>query len=188
MTGKKIDFNEKKIMGHAVEAKKAMLAKKQPLAMKHMRAKKRLELGQKNLQGQIENLEAQQSALETFISSMQQIDAQESVVRVMQQLQPDIDRLAEIQDEQRDLVQGINEVSAMLAEPLGPELDQDEMQAELDAMMQEDLDGELEAMGGEEEAAPVAFPAVPTKKLAHQDPDHDEMAALNAEMEAMVAN
>lgn len=186
MLTKKSDFLEKKIKQELVIAKKAGTKDKRT-ALNALKRKKRLEKQLTNIDGTLSTIEFQRDALESANTNTEVLKtmgyAAKALKSAHQQMDiEDVDTMMADISEQTELA---NEISEAISSSVGfgTDIDEDELNAELEELEQEDLDEQMLNIG----AAPD-LPAVPDtelpepskakpKKKVEEDDDMAELAA-----------
>lgn len=186
MLTKKSDFLEKKIKQELVIAKKAGTKDKRT-ALNALKRKKRLEIQLTKIDGTLSTIEFQRDALESANTNTEVLKtmgyAAKALKSAHQQMDiEDVDTMMADISEQTELA---NEISEAISSSVGfgTDIDEDELNAELEELEQEDLDEQMLNIG----AAPD-LPAVPDtelpepskakpKKKVEEDDDMAELAA-----------
>eukprot|EP00048_Salpingoeca_helianthica_P014605 m.222539 g.222539 ORF g.222539 m.222539 type:complete len:228 (+) comp16052_c0_seq1:56-739(+) len=160
---KKAETYQKKIDQHTREAVRYAKANNKPMAMQHLKRKKRAEEQKKNTEGQIDTLGAQMDALEAMAMNREVIKATEASHHTMKAAMPDADKVQDMLEDQADLMQQMSEISNILASGASNQqvYDEDELAAELDDLMAEDLEGQLASVPAVHDDL-SALPDVPT--------------------------
>eukprot|EP01006_Ploeotia_vitrea_P034546 TRINITY_DN65761_c7_g1_i4.p1 TRINITY_DN65761_c7_g1~~TRINITY_DN65761_c7_g1_i4.p1 ORF type:complete len:200 (+),score=129.43 TRINITY_DN65761_c7_g1_i4:325-924(+) len=178
------------------EARKRSKAKDKSGALYNLRRKKLLQSKLDQISGKKLNLETQIFALEDAASNKEYLGAmkQSNVTLQTHIKEADIDKAADIMDDITDQLTMIDEMGEALAQPIGQQMDEDELAAELEEMDAELLDEEmLEApmapkvkhnVGQEQFVDPMqdapSVPSAPVKKQETQEErEAREMAELN---------
>jgi len=185
---KRIEFLEKKQLGHLQDAKRASQAKNKTKAMQALKRKKMVEQEINKLRGAVMNLEQQSMMVESASTTKDIIEGmkagKEAASSIMKQV--DLDSVADLQDDIAEQFQTQTEIDDILGNPLGGSFeDDDDLLAELDEL--EDVD---ELAGLEEEMDHVhvvktttLLPNVPQGTIhIARDEDAEALAALEAEM------
>jgi len=190
MLSKKSDFLEKKITQELMTAKKHGTKDKR-VALNALKRKKRLEKQLQQIDGTLSKIEMQREALENANTNTEVLTtmgyAAKALKNAHQQL--DVDDVQDLMDDISEQTEVANEISEAISTNVGfgDDIDEDELEAELEELEQEDLD---EAMLGIDKtpAIPDAgledLPSVPTATPASKKPaaaaDDDDMAQLAA--------
>jgi len=189
---KKIDAQVNEAKGHL--AKKTPQARK--AAMVCMKRKKMYEAEILKIQGAQMTLEQQAMALESSAMNQQTIEAMQIGAKAMQQARgnKDADDVGEIMDNIQEEMQVSEEIASQLAQPLGDEMDEDELMAELNELEELELETQLLQTpavpvapvlpgAGSAQALVPELPAAPASAIQVEGADADEEAALR-ELEA----
>lgn len=184
----KIDNEVKIARTHATKNKQAALAA--------LKRKRLLETQIEKISGSRMTLEAQAMAIEAANVNLETMKAMEKGADAMKGIHKDlnIDKVDQTMDDIREQMDLANEVSEAISQPqlFGAELDEDELNAELEELEQEELDKQL--LGAER--TPVSLPKLPhqttplqqstsrqQQKAAEVDEDEDdELAELRESM------
>eukprot|EP00051_Salpingoeca_urceolata_P026702 m.478274 g.478274 ORF g.478274 m.478274 type:complete len:224 (+) comp21094_c0_seq1:197-868(+) len=183
---KKREFFDKKIQAELIEAKK-LGTKNKSKAMLHLRRKAQYVKQQSQLDGHVQNLEAQKFALENMATTSEMVDAMKYTKHAMAAGAQDIDKVQDLADDLADQMADVQDLQDALARPVGQPLDEDELLAELEQMEQEDLEAQLMGVGVSEPT--VAEPALdlPEAPTAEPTPAQADAAELDA-LAAWAAN
>eukprot|EP00730_Choanoeca_flexa_P000103 TRINITY_DN10045_c0_g1_i2.p2 TRINITY_DN10045_c0_g1~~TRINITY_DN10045_c0_g1_i2.p2 ORF type:complete len:231 (+),score=67.90 TRINITY_DN10045_c0_g1_i2:2021-2713(+) len=185
---KKKEHIEKRMQAEMEAAKKAVKAARgnKERAKPHLKRRARLnkQLGQ--IDGIIDNLEAQKFSLETASLNKGAVDAMASGQGALKAQGIDADKLADQLDDIQEDMQGLQEVTDMLSTPmLGEQYDDDELFAEFEDELAMELEDELMDTAG-----PAAVPdatldlpdaptTIPQQPVAAKQ-ETDELAELAA--------
>lgn len=173
---KKTEHLQKKIDKELIAAK-AHAAKNKPLAIQHLKRKKRLDKQKQQIDGQIDTLYAQVDAIESMAMSRQVIEASQATHRVMKESMQDADKVQDTLEDLNEQMTQFNEITSMLANSeIQGVYDEDELLKELEDLDQEDLDSQLQDLDAELPDVPataVPQPAArePVKPKAQHDLD-----------------
>ena len=198
-----------KLLSKKIEdAKKLALANKKDKskAMFYLKKKKMYDTEQSRLQATMLNLEQSIQTLEQSTLTAQTFQGLQQGARALQGVHQDVGDVEDVMEDVREQFDMQNEIADAITQPLGEEMDEDEMLAELDALGEEETEEQLlntpvmpaalPAVAAPAPAAPVAamagmglgdLPAAPTTALpaapvAAPDPELDDLRALEASM------
>lgn len=187
MLTKKSDFLEKKIEQEILTAKKNGKTNKR-VAINALKRKKKFEKQLQQIDGTLSTIEFQREALENASTNTEVLKnmgfAAKALKNAHQQL--DVDDVHDMMDDISEQTDIANEISEAISTSLGgqQDFDEDELNAELEELEQEDLDEQMLNIGPVADTTPN-LPSVPDtelpsrpKKVAAQ-PD-DDMAELEA--------
>merc|ERR1712025_155141 len=193
MLMKKQDFLEKKIEQEVSAARKNAKTNKRA-ALQALKRKKRYDKQLQQIDGTLSTIEMQREALEganTNTAVLTTMKAAADSLKVANN-QLDVDKVHDMMDDIAEQQDVAKEISEAISNPVafGGEFDEDELEAELDALgeeleleEQEELDRELLNVGPAvglpdvPTAEPKKVPAAAAKKKEEEDPDMDELAA-----------
>ena len=184
---KKSEFLENKIKGELLTAKKAGTKNKR-VALAALKRKKRLEKQLQNIDNTLSTIEFQREALENANTNVETVKAlgygAKALKNVSRQLS--VDDVNELMDDISEEMQNANEISDALSgmgAAFGDDMDEDELNAELEELEQEDLDEQLLNIGSGVEDLPnvpsTQLPQIPTKTKKQVVMD-DDLAELEA--------
>lgn len=178
------------------------------VAKNALKKKKKLEVDMMKIDNQIESLEVQLGAIESANLNLETMKAMKQGAKAIKQIHSDfdIDKVDETMDQIREQVEISGEISEAISRPLGTEfVDEDELDEELAALQQEEVEAHLVDTNRREvvheqqrkhveknEAADIRMPNAPTTNLdvnndkeeEEEEEDEDERALreLQAEM------
>jgi len=189
MLTKKSDFLEKKIQDELTIAKKAGTKNKR-VALNALKKKKRLEKQLQQIDGTLSTIEFQREALENANTNTEVLKTMGYAAKALKSAhqQLDVDDVHDMMDDISEQTELANEISDAISTSvgMGADYDEDELNAELEELEQEDLDEQMLNIGGTE-APEVQLPSVPdtdlpssskTKKApVEEDDDMAELAA-----------
>jgi len=191
MLMKKQDFLEKKIEQEVSTARKNAKTNKRA-ALQALKRKKRYDKQLQQIDGTLSTIEMQREALEganTNTAVLTTMKAAADSLKIANN-QLDVDKVHDMMDDIAEQQDVAKEISEAISNPVafGGEFDEDELEAELDALgeeleleEQEELDRELLNVGPAVGLpdVPTAEPKVPAaaKKKEEEDPDMAELAA-----------
>jgi charged multivesicular body protein 4 len=153
--------------------------------------KKAHEASLEHTHAQILTLEKQINAIETANINRETLSAMQSAAKAMEAIHHNltVEKVDATMDKLRDQNELSNEVmNAIVSNPLGPEIDEDELEAELEQLQQEKLDEQILSTGNVPVAdavhrMPTAAGREPAKKApAPVDDEEEELRRLEAEM------
>ncbi|KAK9721148.1 ESCRT-III subunit protein snf7, variant 2 [Basidiobolus ranarum] len=147
----------------------------------------------KQYEGQIEKISGSRMTIETQVMAIESANVNLETMNAMKAGSDamknihgklDIDKVDSTMDEIREQMDLANEISDAISQPVGfgYDMDEDELNAELEELEQEELDSKL--LGAE--APPVHMPSVPDQPLRNKVQEEDEDAEL-AELRASMA-
>lgn len=197
MLEKREQHLERKAHDEVAEAKKKLAAKNRRGAMMCLKRKKAYEAQIQRLSGARMTIEEQVLAIESANVNLEAMNAMREGAKTMKTIHKNMsvdqvdDTMAEIQ-EQMDVAA---EISTAISQPIGdPYAADDDLEAELEALEQEDLNDKLSAIESttglgvaspiKETTSPLTPSTIRTPAVPSSDP-HDEaaqLAALEAEM------
>jgi len=192
MLMKKQDFLEKKIEQEVTTARKNAKTNKRA-ALQALKRKKRYDSQLQQIDGTLSTIEMQREALEgantntAVLTTMN--DAAKALKKANNEL--DVDKVHDMMDDIAEQQDVAKEISEAISNPVafGQEFDEDELEAELDALgdeleleEQEKLDDQLLNIGPlpsvpAAEVPAAARPAAAARRQEEEDPDMAELAA-----------
>jgi hypothetical protein len=188
--GKKEDHLQRKIDAELGNAKKFHTAGKKREALQCIKKKKMYEQQLATLGTSKINLENQKLTMEAMKMNAEIIDAQRVAAKSMQEQVKQmggVDKVEELMDEVEDAQTDAREIQEAMGRQLdlpGIDADDDELLAELDGLMEEDLAADLAKVelgrAVEMPSAPISLPAAGTKKVMTDE--ERELAELEAAM------
>ncbi|XP_063076458.1 charged multivesicular body protein 4b [Engraulis encrasicolus] len=192
MLAKKQDFLEKKIEQELATAKKHGTKNKRA-AIQALKRKKRYEKQLEQIDGTLSTIEFQREALENANTNTEVLKNMGFAAKAMKAAHEnmDIDKVDDLMQDITEQQEIAQEISDAISRPVGfgEDFDEDELNAELEELEQEELDKNLLDIGGTED---VPLPSVPSTSLPSkpakkkEEEDDDDMADLKAwAMEAM---
>lgn len=193
MLMKKQDFLEKKIDQEVATAKKNAKTNKRA-AMQALKRKKRYDKQLQQIDGTLSTIEMQREALEGANTNTAVLTTMNDAAKALKKANADldVDKVHDMMDDIAEQQDVAKEISEAISNPVafGQEFDEDELEAELDALgeeleleEQEELDKQLLDVGPIKTLpdVPSAVPANPQpaakKKETEEDPDMAELAA-----------
>ncbi|KAI8321479.1 hypothetical protein GQ54DRAFT_297968 [Martensiomyces pterosporus] len=170
-----------------VKAARANATKNKQAALAALKRKRLLESQVEKISGSRMTLETQVMAIEAANVNLETMKAMQKGAEAMKGIHKDldIDKVDQTMDDIREQMDLANEVSDAISQPqiFGAELDEDELNAELEELEQEELDKQLLNA----ERAPVSLPKAPAtavrmpQQQVEEDED-DELAELRESM------
>ncbi|CDK24201.1 unnamed protein product [Kuraishia capsulata CBS 1993] len=159
------------------------------VAKNAIKRKKTFEANLVKIQAQIDSLESQLTAIESANLNLETMRAMKQGAKAMKQIHGDfnVDKVDATMDEIREQVELSEEISDAISRPLGAEVDEDELDEELAALQQEELDNKMiDSVSTPAKKLPDVsgvpkLPAVATK-VEEDDEDEEALRALQAEM------
>ncbi|KAG7878322.1 hypothetical protein KL905_003837 [Ogataea polymorpha] len=187
---KKSAFLETQVQEQDAIARKNITTNKN-LAKMALKKKKKLEADILKIENQVESLETQLNAIESANLNLETMKAMKQGAKAMKQMHGDfnVDKVDQTMDDIREQVELSEEISDAISRPLGNDLvDEDELDEELAALQQEELDNKMtdtkQAIKPPAEPVKSQLPDAPTGKVQEEEEDEDEKALreLQAEM------
>lgn len=179
-----IETKMKKELMKAADYKRKNKKKEAIICLKR---KKLYEKEYERVTNSIFSLEQQVLTLESAHTASEMVKAQQDVKNVMQKLTEatNVDNVIELQDEIQEQLADFNEVNDILAEPAG-ELEDADLNDELEALLQEDLELEEEAQKVNattvetkvEATTKVNLPEAPNTEVKISKEEEDDLAEL----------
>jgi len=164
---KRTEFLELKVKAEIQEAVKFKKAKNNKRAIACLKRKKMIEAQMDNVDNMLQNIVTQKNALENAAFNKEHVGAQRVAMNALKQMNKEItpEKVDELNDEMQELMDDMNQVTSALAHQLdsGVNLDEDELEAELEALEQDQLDEEWTG-NLETEAPAMSFPEAPEEK------------------------
>lgn len=183
------DFIEKKA---ANEHKNAVMKNKKgdkKGALVHLKRKKMYEKEVEKINGGIFNLEQQAMTLESTSVNVDIVNAMKTGKQALSQMNNAID-VDDVQDLQEDIAEQMaqaNEIDAVIGNPIGTDLDMDDLEEELAELESDQVAAELDELPSLPAAkvpdATESLPTAPTHAVEMDDEDA-ALAQLEAEMAA----
>jgi division protein CdvB (Snf7/Vps24/ESCRT-III family) len=165
MLEKKQDFLEKKIDAE-IKVAKANAKTNKRVALQALKRKKRLEDSQNKLDGVLANLDLLQEQLEHAHMNAQVTNSMHQAATTLNQIHKSnkLDKIEDMMYDIEEQVQNGENINEALSRQVGfgQDVDEDDLEAELNGLMQEDLDRELLDIG---ESSSLNLPDVPSTKL-----------------------
>ncbi|KAK9449278.1 Snf7-domain-containing protein [Limtongia smithiae] len=180
---KREKYTEQKIAEQAAIARKNAVNNK-AIAKQALRRKRMFEQDLDRLQGQIASLEIQTNAIESANLNLETMKAMQSGAKAMKQIHGNlnIDKVDATMDEIRDQVAVADEIGDAISRPLGEAVDDDELEDELEAMQQEELDAKMLNAGSVPSSKLPAAPAPVHVDAESEDDEEEELRKLQREM------
>lgn len=186
MLTKKTDFLEKKIQQELITAKKAGTKDKR-VALNALKRKKRLEKQLQQIDGTLSTIEFQREALENANTNTEVLKTMGYAAKALKSAhqQLDVDDVHDMMDDISEQTELANEISEAISSSVGfgQDVDEDELNAELEELEQEDLDEQMLNIGG---STVPELPSVPDTELPQPSrakprvEEDDDMAELAA--------
>jgi len=182
-----------KIDAHIIQAREKAKRKDKKGAMIVLKQKKLLETQLESTRNKRLNLETQIGALEEVAINKETLKAMQTASTVIRSAmsENEVDRVEDLMEEMNENVDQIKEIDDILSQPLGPQMDEDELQQEL-AELQDmdaadwDLNPPTKAKNNnvkkqkEEKEMNVPDVEVPTHKVTKKKEEAEELAELEA--------
>lgn len=190
---KREDHLQRMVEKEVKNAKAYSAAKKQREAIMCIKRKKLYEKQLEQLSNTKFTLENQRMALESVNANKEAITAQQvgnaAMQSAMRQL-GGLERVEEIIDEVEEGLQDAQDLGDVLGRSVsmpGVDADDDELAAELEGLMEDELAGNLSAFdlgtdAAEMPSAPVSFPSAGTAEVKGMSEEEKELAELEASM------
>jgi len=148
-----------------------------------------------SIQGKKLNLETQIMTLEDASLNKETLSAMQTGTQAMRSAihEADVDKADELMEDVNEAMGQVQEMNEAMAQPLGPVIDEDELEADLAELEEMEADELLTAMPAtnvknkdvtkEKEELDIPNVEVPTHKISSKQTEEDELA----ELEAMVS-
>ncbi|KAM0255180.1 hypothetical protein ACHAQJ_006023 [Trichoderma viride] len=174
-----VDLLNKRIDELDQEARSAVLRKNRVTAMAALKAKKRAESSLSTRYATLNQLEEVASRLQQASDQVQLVKVMEASASALESLNAQIgsaDRVESTMSRVREQMSATDELSAIMAEPTGMILDEEEIDEEFEALLKEQKEEEEEKQRRKEEAREAAkaikaldeLPSVPTEDAAER--------------------
>ncbi|ORX89199.1 hypothetical protein K493DRAFT_331227 [Basidiobolus meristosporus CBS 931.73] len=187
MLEKRENFLQTKI-DNELKVAKANATKNKRAALMALKRKKQYEVQIEKISGSRMTIETQVMAIESANVNLETMNAMKAGSDAMKNIHGklDIDKVDSTMDEIREQMDLANEISDAISQPVGfgYDMDEDELNAELEELEQEELDSKL--LGAE--APPVHMPSVPNQPLRSKIQEEEDEDAELAELRASMAN
>ncbi|KAK9248015.1 Snf7-domain-containing protein [Lipomyces tetrasporus] len=183
MLSKKEKHTEQKIAEQESIARKNVNTNKL-VAKNALKRKKMFESELERVQGQIATLEAQSNAIESANINFETMKVMQSGAKAMKQIHGNmnIDKVDATMDEIREQVALSEEIGEAISRPLGETVDEDELEDELEALQQEELDAKM-LNAGRVPSAKLPELGAPTKvEVEEEEDEEEELRKLQREM------
>ncbi|QYT04114.1 hypothetical protein H0G86_011045 [Trichoderma simmonsii] len=163
------------------EARNAVLRKNRVAALAALKSKKRAESSLATRYATLHQLEEVASKLQQASDQVQLVKVMESSANALESLNTQIgsaDKVENTMDRLRDQMSATDEITAILAEPTGMVVDEEEIDEELEAMEREQKKEEEEKERSKEEAKEASkamkdldeLPSVPSERIGAESP------------------
>ncbi|KAL6790113.1 Snf7 domain-containing protein [Trichoderma sp. SZMC 28012] len=163
------------------EARNAVLRKNRVAALAALKSKKRAESSLSTRYATLHQLEEVASKLQQASDQVQLVKVMESSANALESLNTQIgsaDKVENTMDRLRDQMSATDEITAILAEPTGMVVDEEEIDEELEAMEREQKKEEEEKERRKEEAKEASkamkdldeLPSVPSERIGAESP------------------
>ena len=154
--------NERKIAKFITNAKEYNKNKNKQKAISCLRQKKNLEKMNENLDKQRSNLEYQLYQMESLSMNSQVVSTMKGVNTVIKNFEKNIniDKVDDLHDDLQESIQNAEDITNAISQPINPNIDDDELSAELEEMDQEELNEQLLKVDDD-----LKLPDVPKTKL-----------------------
>jgi len=186
MLSKKSEFLEKKIQNELITAKKAGTKNKR-VAIAALKRKKRLEKQLTQIDSTLSTIEFQREAIENASTNIEAVKALDYGRKALSTAhkQLDVDDVNDLMDDIAEEMSVAGEISEALSGGLvGEQFDEDELNAELEDLEQEDIDEQMLNIGAVGEDLPsvpdTVLPEVPKAAKEKKQADDMDMAELEA--------
>lgn len=182
-------FLQAKCEKEVTDAKKFLQAKNKRAAMMCLKRKKTYEAQVEKIAGARMTLETQVTAIEGANVTMMTLDAMKTGAQTMKALHKNMttEQVDDTMDEIQEQMALANELNEAISQPLGTDIvDEDELEAELEALEQESIESQLLDLAPTPAAKLPAVPTGPLKSPASKSSiSADEDAELRALEESM---
>jgi len=191
MLEKREAYLQSKIDHEISEAKRFMALKNKKAAMMCLKKKKGYESQIEKISGASMTIQTQLMAIEGANVSLQTLEVMNMGASIMKDLHKNmtVEDVDKTMDEIQSQMEIATEIEQAIAQPLGGvQFDEDELDAELEALEQENLDQQLLSINPPPAAIhtdAVAHPKQPVKVAAHAQSQIDEEAELRALEDSM---
>ncbi|KAK9388949.1 Snf7-domain-containing protein [Lipomyces mesembrius] len=184
MLAKKEKYTEQKIAEQEAVARKNVNTNKL-IAKNALKRKKMFESELERVQGQIATLESQSNAIESANINFETMKVMQSGAKAMKQIHGNmnIDKVDATMDEIREQVALSDEIGEAISRPLGESVDEDELEDELEALQQEELDAKM-LNAGRVPSAKLPELGTPTRVEVEEEAEdeEEELRKLQREM------
>ncbi|KAK9468117.1 Snf7-domain-containing protein [Lipomyces arxii] len=173
---KKEKYTEQRIAEQEALARKNVNTNK-IVAKNALKRKKMFEAELERVQGQIATLESQSSAIESANINFETMKVMQAGAKAMKQIHGNmnIDKVDATMDEIREQVSLSEEIGEAISRPLGETVDEDELEDELEALQQEELDAKMLNAG---RVPSSKLPESATNRVELESEDEDEEEEL----------
>ena len=173
---------EKQIAELSTQAKKAVQAKRKARAIMFLRKKKLLEKQQENIFNTKMTIETQIVALTQALANTEIVSALKKGRDALKGMETKVnpDDVADIVDDMEEQISTVDEVAEVMARPIGSSINEDELLAELEAELADDIDEKL--LG-----TPVVLPTVPSIKPTTQQTQQTQQTQEEKELKELEA-
>jgi len=185
---------EKKIQQCLQVAKEKSKRRDKKGALFELKKKKQLENQLQSIQGKKLNLETQIMTLEDAHLNKQTLAAMKTSANALKSTvkESDLDKADELMDEINEAMDQVQEMNEAMSQPIGPVMDENELEAELAELEELDADELLNAMPQVQKSngqkvkdsddAVLDLPNVPDKEIKGKTDEEDELAQLEQMM------
>ena len=204
---KRIAHKEKQMVNMRNEAKAIIAKAKTPSQKKAAKRQaglklKRIKIMQKqvtNDHNQLTRLMQQELALEQAVANTQSIAATKAANSAFRNINMDIDQVEDVIEENQEMMDMQSEITDVLGQQIGDDIDEDEMEAEWEALVNENAMEEMDQLPNVPNTTPslsdsgrrlaqqgleAVLPVAPTGAIStpNADEDDEELMALEAMM------
>lgn len=204
---KRIAHKEKQMVNMRNEAKAIIAKAKTPSQKKTAKRQaglklKRIKIMQKqvtNDHNQLTRLMQQELALEQAVANTQSIAATKAANSAFRNINMDIDQVEDVIEENQEMMDMQSEITDVLGQQIGDDIDEDEMEAEWEALVNENAMEEMDQLPNVPNTTPslsdsgrrlaqqgleAVLPVAPTGAIStpNADEDDEELMALEAMM------
>lgn len=187
---KKKALLEKKIADEVEKAREFTRQKKQAQALMCLKKKKMYEQQMANIDALVQRVMEQKNMLEDQQTTLAVLSDMDKAAKAQKRTMADMkmENVDETLDQIREVGDQMREITEAIAQPMGAyaDLDDDELNAELAQMQQEELDSQLltpaPVPATKVAGTTTALPNVPTSAVKHKTKEEEELEALQAEM------
>jgi charged multivesicular body protein 4A/B len=192
MLQKKINYNEKRVDRELEKARQFKKIGNKTQALMCLKRKKMLEKQMEQLTAQMMNLESQSMAMEGMASNKSMVETIQTTNSAMKQLnkEMDVDKVEDLVDDLRENIDNSNEISEILASPVGDlaDLDDDSILNELEEIEQEIATEQQKTPDiSKTQATPFSIDTLPKVPETQPVSSEDNEDAVLQELEALMS-
>lgn len=160
---KRQNFIDKNIEEERKYGKEAIAKNNKQRAMTHIKKIKMYQKEYEHIQGNILNLETQRMALENQVTSYNIVQAMKASSIALKN-GPKPEEISDLMDNINDSIQDQEEIAQELSRPIGPVMDEDELQSELE-MLESDYLHEISGTKKDVQLSLASLPSVKNKDI-----------------------